>query len=162
MHNFSVVCEQSAFSTIVLFETSLSLLQMKRRKALLSEEELLVRDKVNKVVRELLKHVSRLCTCRQEQNRTHMTLIIQLATRVLQFSAVNFIWTTGGPGAFTSIYLYSNGNLCKLGKDYKNYKCATTSGTIYQSFHLPHSSFTPHLPLHTPITVFSLCHILWM
>ena len=49
MHNFSVVCEQSAFSTIVLFETSLSLLQMKRRKALLSEEELLVRDKVNKV-----------------------------------------------------------------------------------------------------------------
>ena len=65
--------------------------------------------------------------------------------RVLQF------WTTGGSGAFTSIYLYSNGNLRKLGKDYK---CATTSGTIYQSFHLPHSSFTPHLLLHTPITVF--------
>ena len=35
---------------------------IKRRKALLSEEELLVRTKSAKQVRELLKHVSRLCT----------------------------------------------------------------------------------------------------
>ena len=44
---------------------------MKRRKTLLSEEELLVtkeRDKVRKAsIRELLKHVSRLCT---NKNRT--------------------------------------------------------------------------------------------
>ena len=43
---------------------------MKRRKALLSEEELLVtkeRDKVHKRVSELLKHMSRLCT---GKNRT--------------------------------------------------------------------------------------------
>ena len=41
---------------------------MKRRKALLSEEELLVRDNVCKA--KLLKHVSRLCT---DKNRTkHM------------------------------------------------------------------------------------------
>ena len=31
--------------------------------------------KSTKRVRELLKHVSRLCTCRQEQNRTHMISI---------------------------------------------------------------------------------------
>jgi len=44
---------------------------MKCRKALLSKEDLLA-TKSTKRVRELLKHVSRLCTCRQEQNGTHM------------------------------------------------------------------------------------------
>ena len=55
------------------WETTLSLLPMKCRKAWLSEKSYQLETKSTKRVRELLKHVSRLCTCKQEQNQTHDT-----------------------------------------------------------------------------------------
>ena len=47
---------------------------MKRRKALLSEEELLVRDKVRKASKRAFETREQTLH-RQEQNRTHMTSI---------------------------------------------------------------------------------------
>ena len=59
---------------------------MKRRKALLSEEGL--ETKSTKWVRELLKHVNRLCTSRQEQNWTHMISINTYHVVVVQYQNI--------------------------------------------------------------------------